>query len=958
MVFNANIAVSLLSSSLGGQQQNTNTFSPITINTSTLLAAQSAQANLAAARAAPIQLSGASTADPAASVEVTPPWDADADVVETEDLLNSVLARGSVLNTDTLNGFSNLEAPDSQKQLFALHESLRGLLALAGEAAKDDSDITDSRRRFLDTRFQSGLDEVSTYVGQNPLDDVNILMGKERSTAVGTNPVVTPSEDFITREVWNGAFDAEATTLSSAGPFTISIQPLNGTTVDISVDLSTMTETKNLDNIAAHINGLIEAQGFNTRFSRVKLGEADEDGVIQGDSYGFKIKGDSFETLNFSAPTSSPAVFVGGASGGDASTTSLDQENDIARNGPEAGLLTQITGLTNATPTLGSSQRLEASAGTVTVEKTTFTNDDGTVSDTPITTSEQVDQAAIANIVKTTAGPNGEIFALIEYEGALVDGTTPQGTKDIALARYDSSGRQLWSRALGTAESAEGFSLAVGSNGTVAVGGSVTGAFGQTVDVGGEDAFVASYTSSGDLNFTQRLGTLGDDKVTALAVDDAGMIYAGGSVSGALSGSSFSGQTDGFIRALNTDGTTAWTQTLGTTGVDTVGALAVSGSDLIVGAVQDGSGSVLKYATTDGTQDATYTASLGNLDDGSIAGIAIDDTDGAVYVTGSARSGFTTPGNANAGQRDGYLARITSTADATLEYANFFGGTGEDTVSDIAASGGDVYIVGTTNGTISASASQVGSQDGFLARFTGTTGAEASSVQFSGRGGRAEANGLALVQNGDSALNAFGLPQGELIFTDSREVADRTTAKVGDYFDIRIEGRFTRRITLEEGDTVRALAFKTDLALGTKGDASSSQSNGGSVLRIAPEENVSIEIIAGGEGRDLLAALGMEPGPVLKEPLDLDNPDKIETFGLNLTSSIDLTTQLGAKAAQKTIEEAMSTIRRAYRDISTDPELDALLNSDKPTGSGGTAPEFLNDRIANAQAALARFGLA
>lgn len=945
MVFNASIATSILGSALGTSQNST--YQPVTIDTNTLLAASAARANVNAALSGPRQLSGASSFDPASVVEVTPPWDYTVEQASSDDLLTTVLAGNSFLDATTLNGFSDSEASDDIKKLFAVHEALDKLLAVASAAADDDTSITDARRSFLDKRFQSGLEEVSSFLStKDQFEDLGLLFGEERSFAKGSVPVITSENVFETKALWTGELNAEATTLANAGAFTLTVTELNESPVAINVDLADMTETKSMDNIAAFINDKLSTAGFNTRFSRIKIGEEDEDGVIQGDSYGFKITGDDRETLNFSAAASSPALFIGGTSGG----TTGGGDNVLTT--AEAAALTKITNLSDAAPTLGSTQRTEATGGTVDVEKTTTEVVDGDT--TLVTTTESQTEMSAARIAKTVAGPNGEVFALLEYEGTLDAATSPLGTKDIALARYDSSGRQLWSRSLGAADSAEGLALAVGGDGTVAVGGSISGAFGTSVDLGGTDALVTSYTSDGDLNFTQRMGTIGDDAVTALAVDDAGMIYAGGSVSGSLGGASFAGEKDGFIRALNSDGSTAWTQTLGGAGNDRVDALAVSGGDLIVGAVQDDVGSVSKYATADGSVDAGYSVDLGTLDSGDIAGIAIDPSDGAVYVAGAARSGFTAPANTNQGGRDGYLMRITSTADATVEYANFIGGSAEDRVNGIAVSNGEVYLVGATKGSVG-SGTQVGTEDAFVSKLDGATGTQSWTSQFSGLGGLAGGNGVAVVAGGSSALDAFGLPQGDLAVTDSREVTERTPAKVGDYFQVRIDGLYKRTITLEEGDSMRALAFATDLALGVYGDASSSQANGGSVLNIKPREGVTLELIAGGEGQDLLAALGITEGPVIKEADD--DEDAVETFGLNLTGIADLTTETSATSAVKTIEDAMSAVRRAYRTLTRDPALDDLLDGDKGAGDrSGTVPEYLTTKLANYQAALSRLG--
>ena len=77
----------------------------------------------------------------------------------------------------------------------------------------------------------------------------------------------------------------------------------------------------------------------------------------------------------------------------------------------------------------------------------------------------------------------------------------PPGGQDVALQKYNSAGKLVFSSDLGSASSASGLSLAVSADGTqVAIAGQVTGSLtaGQTVnDPTGANSFVAVYDSAG-----------------------------------------------------------------------------------------------------------------------------------------------------------------------------------------------------------------------------------------------------------------------------------------------------------------------------------------------------------------------------------------------------------------------------------------------------------------------------
>ena len=128
----------------------------------------------------------------------------------------------------------------------------------------------------------------------------------------------------------------------------------------------------------------------------------------------------------------------------------------------------------------------------------------------------------------TRAAADGGLLVLattdIESEG----GASLRGDKDVVLAKYDSTGRQIWSRSLGVAGSADGYALAAGADGSVTVTGAVRGAVGETIDRGGADGFVARFDSDGVEQWLHRLGGVSDDSVDAVSVAADGTVYLAG----------------------------------------------------------------------------------------------------------------------------------------------------------------------------------------------------------------------------------------------------------------------------------------------------------------------------------------------------------------------------------------------------------------------------------------------
>src|SRR5690606_17933614 len=94
-----------------------------------------------------------------------------------------------------------------------------------------------------------------------------------------------------------------------------------------------------------------------------------------------------------------------------------------------------------------------------------------------------------------TAG-DGSVYVLAD----LSDGSATsdiKGVRDVALLKYDSAGKLVFSEILGASQSASGYALAVSSDGKVAVAGSVEGDLSGTTAKGGTDSFVTVFDSTG-----------------------------------------------------------------------------------------------------------------------------------------------------------------------------------------------------------------------------------------------------------------------------------------------------------------------------------------------------------------------------------------------------------------------------------------------------------------------------
>ncbi|WP_430430359.1 hypothetical protein [Oceanicaulis sp.] len=876
----------------------------------------------------------AQSSDRSSSSDVLPPWDARGEIEALDVLKRSALADG-VFFDKKLGDFASLDVGEDEKQLFAMYQGLRRLQALGSEAAEKDT--ADSRRDFLDRRFQEGLNQLNSFFGELSLEGVTVLKGEELSKAESNLAISRGISEYVTPIVHSGAFDAEVDGFLGDVSFTISVKK-SGATTPVAIDLANMGATpRTLDNVADFINTELENAGMLSRIERVKIGEEDENGIIPGDNFGFKIKGILTETLSFAPATGNPAVYMAGVSGDtEGAGGQLTKYVDIA-NGGEAAFM----------------RRIDADGSVTTSDVAVPGGEEGETETRTKTASNPL------RILDSVQGADGGLY-VVGHAANGVAGQSIKGEQDLILMRYDTTGKQVWARTLGSGGTAEGASIALDANGNVVVAGSVEGALGDTTELGGTDSLVSKFSADGVEQWTKRFGSNKDDEATAVSVGADGTIYVAGQTSAPVGGVVNAGKTDGYLRALDENGAILYTRAAGASAEnDTAKSIAqAADGGLIVASEVNGSAVLTKYAAgDDGTGAPVWTLDLGDMDDGRIGEITVAD-DGAIYLAGAAGAGFSpsAPIEANAGGRDAVLVKISDGPTASVDFTTFLGSAEGNSATSVTVSNGVAYIAGKTSGALPGQ-TQNGARNAFVAGLDTTSGAVTFTQQLSGRAGLAEANAVVVDPTGDNALDKLGFPTGEVRYADSRVITARSSVREGDHFFISVDGGRKKKITIDDDETMRSLTFKLNAVLVLDGTSDVRRSANGDMLRIKPKEGVKIELFAGDDGRDALSGLGLPEGSIIGKAslLDKDSTsDAPEIFALELPTSLSISDKDGAAKALEALSKAQSVIQRAYRDLTTDPALKALLDGPQAGKRGGTVPAYLTAQVSNYQAGLER----
>jgi hypothetical protein len=245
----------------------------------------------------------------------------------------------------------------------------------------------------------------------------------------------------------------------------------------------------------------------------------------------------------------------------------------------------------------------------------------------------------------------------------------------VFAAKYNSAGALQWAFQVGDGNSScHAFGVAIDTSGNIIIVGDFFGTadFGgvsktSTLDINNQhvlpDIFVAKYKPDGTLMWVTTFGGSSVDSAKCVAVDANGNIYFASIIesSSVVFGSFTLGSTNGLdqIAAVKlapgsqgSPGTVSWAKQWGGNNSNTPFGIAIdpAGRVVLVGAFQGtsdfGNGSktslggqdifIYTYSTTDGTFDnGSWGHVFGTAGNDQAYGVAVDQSDGSVIVTGS-----------------------------------------------------------------------------------------------------------------------------------------------------------------------------------------------------------------------------------------------------------------------------------------------------------------------------------
>lgn len=851
----------------------------------------------------------------------TPPWTAQEATGSTSAQVAAIKRLATIIEAKSDSSLDDL--PDVQTA-FTAYKALESLRILA--EAGTSKTVSGGERAALQKSFSKGLADLQSWLGTADTDLLTLAFGTTTSSTRSRGVEATYSSDAM---VGTGVSTTRAARLAGLGGNEIlQVTLAKGAMTEIvTVDLAQGTQPPTLDSVAAAVNAAIAARPALDAQGNPVL-DADGKAASHWKSnftveknegkWGLVFHPAGIEKVSIDQVDAGDALMVASGVTGPSAPTAADVYRIVDL---EASLTWEKLGLIGGVDAAATA-RAEAAAATA---DDPDSGKDYTVLADSAANGIASDGQGYSYIVGTTDGDIG---------GHLGD-----GADDLFLTKVDSEGKLVWQRSLGAAGSAKGAALSLAPNGEIVVAGTVSGAFNGSDDAQ-TDLVVTRFNSRGEELSSTAIRQVGNEIASALTVGKDGSIYVAGRAS--------TGGGDAVIVRLDAAGRLAERRTIDSGGSDSVSALAIDDQGNLLALTNESGTATLRRIAAGALAQDLGSVALGT---GSARGIAVSQS-GQIAVIGATSTALNGPQvNAPGGGLDAFVSLIA--ADLTLASTSYIGTGESDQADSVAYLNGGLYVGGRTAGTLSGE--KQGKVDGFVARIDPASGSVQTVSQWGRLSSSVEPVRLTAAAGGATALGALGLQRGLMNQQTTGDLVDETSLRVGDTFKISVDGENARTIAIENGETMISLAQKIRRITGKDATITTPFTAGASSLKIEVKAGHTLELVAGAQGRDALAKLGLDPVRLVPpKPMATKADPKVRPGGrynLGLDDGLTLLDSKSAVTALAKIKNAVSMTQSAYRSLYWDTAKAALVDGAVPTG-GGSA--YQKAQLANYRAALSR----
>lgn len=311
---------------------------------------------------------------------------------------------------------------------------------------------------------------------------------------------------------------------------------------------------------------------------------------------------------------------------------------------------------------------------------------------------------------------SGSVYVAGSTGGSLA--AVNQGFTDAWVTKFNSTGKIQWTRQIGTVGFDFAFGVATDIDGNVYICGATSDTI-NTVPRASVGAWVAKFNPTGKLLWKRQLGTSGSEYANSVVVDTTGNIYVSASIDRTLIGEGETTRRGALVAKFNPTGKLIWKQQLAPTVEDLSNDIAVDANgNIYLSGFKDNflnpsnfRGDDAWVAKYNPSGKLLWQQQLGTSQRDTAEGVIVD-TSGNAYISGSTGDAIA---GANQGSIDAWLAKYSPAGK--LLWKQQLGSSKVDQAQSVTVDTfGNAYISGDTDGAI-AGANQ-GSTDAWFAKYS------------------------------------------------------------------------------------------------------------------------------------------------------------------------------------------------------------------------------------------------
>ena len=612
-----------------------------------------------------------------------PPWKI-RQVTEGE-IIDRVFSGSPLIDEDDPL-FDRDDVDDNFKNLFALYKGLLRMEELTEYAKTSEGN---DFATLLQRQYDIHVKEIEDFLEDALFTDLYVVPGlktdKLRSTI--TIPPSTSDNAYVGNTVTTDT-STVISSLSASDSLTITVTK-DYVDTDVVVNLSDAASLS-LADIATQINSDLTTAGFSSTFSTKRFAGPSD---TADSHYALQVDFASGEALSLAAGAAaeSSAVYVAGRTGsGDLANGFLAKIDDLASADPSQIFYESIDSEYDTDFHMDSANGVAVdSKGNVYTVGTTNGNMEGQINvdgaDVFLRKYDASGQLLFSRMLGSNESGGGFKVAVDSSDNVVISGQTGgaltqsayDGGLDNFISKFGSEGEELWTRQLGPFATDSALDVTFDSSGNIYASGITYGAISSDQTYGEDaDAYVTKLDSSGTLQFNRQYSAGGSEKATAVAVNSSGDIFIAGMA-----------DANGFLRKYDSSGNVTYTQSLGSVGtsgdvtgisLDSNGDAYVSGfttdtaldSTVINAHSGDTDGFVLHVDDQGASAAINWVTYVGTTSTDKNFGVVADTSDNSFYVTGSTSG--TLSGETSSASTDAFMAKFTSAG--ALSYTHQFGG--------------------------------------------------------------------------------------------------------------------------------------------------------------------------------------------------------------------------------------------------------------------------------------------